>query len=363
MGLEKGISDSENSNVEKDELVVNSSKKRGRALRGSLKGKAEKTGESSDEVGDSVVEEPKKRGRPSKTPTRKIMKTDNNSPRVVDSPKSQSKNKRKTTDDSDDDSVTNNKGSVTSVDEEEKTGESSDEVGDSVVEEPKKRGRPSKTPTRKIMKTDNNSPRVVDSPKSQSKNKRKTTDDSDDDSVTNNKGSVTSVDEEEKVADLSGEEDEENSVVESPKKRGRPKKAETPSKTSSRVVVKPNSKSKTPNKDKKKTVDSDDESETDGIYYEVDRIKEVYFRKDGSREFLVSWKGYKSNDDTWEPEAHLDCEDLIKKFMEKVQKAKGFSRKELREMDKRKQVVPVPHARIHCGYKLRNTGFRPFYEE
>uniref|UniRef100_A0A1B6KDE1 Uncharacterized protein n=1 Tax=Graphocephala atropunctata TaxID=36148 RepID=A0A1B6KDE1_9HEMI len=141
MGLEKGISDSENSNVEKDELVVNSSKKRGRALRGSLKGKAEKTGESSDEVGDSVVEEPKKRGRPSKTPTRKIMKTDNNSPRVVDSPKSQSKNKRKTTDDSDDDSVTNNKGSVTSVDEEEKVADLSGEEDEenSVVESPKKK--------------------------------------------------------------------------------------------------------------------------------------------------------------------------------------------------------------------------------
>ncbi|KAG8247555.1 hypothetical protein J6590_057846 [Homalodisca vitripennis] len=68
--------------------------------------------------------------------------------------------------------------------------------------------------------------------------------------------------------------------------------------------------------------DDDDsvESVTDGKNYEVEKILEVHTRKNGSREFLIRWKGYRPSDDTWEPEEHLDCPDLIEKFMEKVDK-------------------------------------------
>jgi chromobox protein 5 len=47
---------------------------------------------------------------------------------------------------------------------------------------------------------------------------------------------------------------------------------------------------------------------------------EVHFKKDGSREFLIHWKGFSHKDDTWEPEKNLNCPDLINKFMEKVDK-------------------------------------------
>ena len=64
--------------------------------------------------------------------------------------------------------------------------------------------------------------------------------------------------------------------------------------------------------------------------YEVEKIVEVHFRKDKSREFLIRWKGFSSNSDTWEPEEHLNCPELINKFMEKLEKIKNSDSRELR---------------------------------
>lgn len=36
------------------------------------------------------------------------------------------------------------------------------------------------------------------------------------------------------------------------------------------------------------------------------------------------------NSDTWEPEEHLNCEDLIQKFMNKLDRIKNVTHKELR---------------------------------
>jgi len=69
--------------------------------------------------------------------------------------------------------------------------------------------------------------------------------------------------------------------------------------------------------------ESDDE-------FEVGSIVDVYFKKNGKREFLVSWKGYSHAQDSWEPEENLECTDLINKFMNKVETAKKVGKKELR---------------------------------
>lgn len=53
-------------------------------------------------------------------------------------------------------------------------------------------------------------------------------------------------------------------------------------------------------------------------------------KRDGTREFLVHWKRWSSNYDTWEPEEHLSCPDLIEKFMQRIEKAKNSNVKELR---------------------------------
>jgi hypothetical protein len=62
----------------------------------------------------------------------------------------------------------------------------------------------------------------------------------------------------------------------------------------------------------------------------VERIVDMQAKKNGKREFLVHWKGFSAKDDTWEPEEHLNCKDLISKFTEKLKSAKNATQKELR---------------------------------
>ena len=64
--------------------------------------------------------------------------------------------------------------------------------------------------------------------------------------------------------------------------------------------------------------------------FEVEKIIEVHFKKNKTREFLIRWKGFTSADDTWEPEENLNCPELIEKFMQKVEKAKTADMRELR---------------------------------
>lgn len=85
-------------------------------------------------------------------------------------------------------------------------------------------------------------------------------------------------------------------------------------------------------KTKNEAGESDVEDEEGGgsKEYEVDKVMEVHFKKNGSREFLIHWKGFSHKDDTWEPENNLSCPDLIEKFMAKVDKAKSSATRELR---------------------------------
>ncbi|XP_060644167.2 chromodomain Y-like protein 2 [Anolis sagrei] len=52
-----------------------------------------------------------------------------------------------------------------------------------------------------------------------------------------------------------------------------------------------------------------------GDLYEVERIVDKRKNKKGKWEYLIRWKGYGSNEDTWEPEHHLlHCEEFIDEF-------------------------------------------------
>ncbi|KPI97359.1 PREDICTED: chromobox protein homolog 5-like [Papilio xuthus] len=81
---------------------------------------------------------------------------------------------------------------------------------------------------------------------------------------------------------------------------------------------------------KTKNQESDSEEADEEAEYEVDRILEVHHKKSGERDFLIHWKGWASKFDSWEPESNLNCPELIKKFMAKVDKARSSESRSLR---------------------------------
>ncbi|KOC63455.1 Chromobox protein like protein 3, partial [Habropoda laboriosa] len=76
--------------------------------------------------------------------------------------------------------------------------------------------------------------------------------------------------------------------------------------------------------------DEEKNDKEDQKEFEVERIIEVHFKKNKTRQFLIRWKGFTAADDSWEPEENLNCPELIEKFMRKVEKAKTTEARELR---------------------------------
>ncbi|CAK9797973.1 Chromobox protein homolog 5 [Anthophora quadrimaculata] len=119
---------------------------------------------------------------------------------------------------------------------------------------------------------------------------------------------------------------------------GKTKKSESTPKLGKNKVTKMEKKPrKTKNNMKKETengkqIASDEEKndKDDQKEFEVEKIIEVHFKKNKTRQFLIRWKGFTSADDSWEPEENLNCPDLIEKFMRKVEKAKTTEARELR---------------------------------
>jgi hypothetical protein len=61
----------------------------------------------------------------------------------------------------------------------------------------------------------------------------------------------------------------------------------------------------------------EEDNSSDTTMYQVERIVGFRVKKDNSRMYLVHWKGYDSDDESWEPAHQLiedRCGDLITKF-------------------------------------------------
>lgn len=69
------------------------------------------------------------------------------------------------------------------------------------------------------------------------------------------------------------------------------------------------------NKAKKPVSDDEDDGEVEEEY----EVKDIVGHKTerGVSYFLIRWKGYTKDDDTWEPEDTLNCPDIIEKYMKK----------------------------------------------
>ncbi|XP_026499182.2 chromobox protein homolog 1-like [Vanessa tameamea] len=100
----------------------------------------------------------------------------------------------------------------------------------------------------------------------------------------------------------------------------------TPKSNKKRKGVKKESKSPP----KKTKTEWDGKNADANAEYEVERILEVHHKKNGAREFLIHWKGWASQFDSWEPESNLNCPELIKKFMDKVDVARSSESRNLR---------------------------------
>lgn len=70
---------------------------------------------------------------------------------------------------------------------------------------------------------------------------------------------------------------------------------------------------------------SSQNSSADEAEYEVDRIVDDRV-EDNEKQYLIRWKGFTAEDDTWEPVTNLDCPEIIEGYEENKRKKKELKK-------------------------------------
>ncbi|ROT69407.1 heterochromatin-associated protein HP1, partial [Penaeus vannamei] len=80
-------------------------------------------------------------------------------------------------------------------------------------------------------------------------------------------------------------------------------------------------------KKKDASPDPEEEQEEQEEEYSVEKILDKRVRN-GRVEYYLKWKGYGDEDNTWEPESHLECPELIAEFEDRRKKEDAKKKEE-----------------------------------
>ncbi|XP_072947714.1 uncharacterized protein [Epargyreus clarus] len=144
-------------------------------------------------------------------------------------------------------------------------------------------------------------------------------------SSTNGSGSMVT-DEQEQQENLTDENEKDPIDVSPVKEDNETEESENPKKTKGKAK----GKKKKPERASKKVVEEE---------YEVEKVIDSKKIK-GKLHYLIRWKGYSADSDTWEPENTLSCPDLINKFNDsQKENSKGKGSNSTPKQNKRKSTT------------------------